>query len=281
MQISDLSEEQRKVVCSRLKEQAENKQITQEAIASFCECDPSYVRKIFSGKVIKCQPRILQICEFLQTEFEDLFNGIDRTEHNVNFSADQYGSYQKSFAEDYIGRYVHLRRAYTSSEKIVGSILDLKWSENSQCLVFKTWNRPLALDEPMEDHMLDGQIYFSAHLGLFHLITCHRGAIITTTLSKIIDNRYLFGAILSQTQVNTGFVISVAPVHLEKVNQENSEILDNWVGVFSQDSVGYSDMAELISNAESCINGLQNTALPSVLSNGENIVEIGQPKNFG
>lgn len=281
MEISMLSDEDRIAVCRKLREAAISSNITQEALAAECGCDPKTIRKIFDGQIKRCTPRVKAICNFIGIEYETLAPNKQKSIVETGVSAELYGAYLKTYALSYIGRYIFVRRAFTDNQKVVGSIMEVGWCDENHCLDYKFCSKFVELEDELPDIQFAGKIYMNPHLGFLHLVTVYLAAVRTITLSKIKNDGTMSGALLAQAEINTGHQIAVSPVHVQKLDASNIESFRDWVGIIKPNSEPYSKIANVLSYAQDCVLGFGLPTLKDpIQSNFENVVELNKPLHF-
>lgn len=274
MQMSDLLQNEREIIGQKLKRIVKECNLTQDNVAQYCNCAPRAISKIFNGETIRCTDNVQKICDITNTDFDKLLEGLERFSNVVNISAEKYGPYTKKYADNYIGRYLLLRRAYTIDQCIIGNILDIRWSNQQQCLMFHNSNEKLTIDQPMERVAHGGPVYMSEHIGLLHMLTVQSGAVRSTTLSKLRDDSYMTGATLTQAGLDTHHQVATTPVYILKMTKENYDELSCLLGEITQDMDAFAGAAEYLNKVSDTIIGLNAASLSTPFIEGNNVIGI-------
>jgi len=255
MLISDLDAEGRKAIGTVLRERAELEGVSQFALGAQCDCDERTIRKIYDGEAIRSSSKVIKICEFLKLDYDQLVKSVLPEENTTSL----FGGYNRSQVEPYIGRYVAVHRSYIYEDRFIGSVFNIVWDTNLQQLKFQQENRYTSSKGQKIDHSQKGDVYFSAHIGLLHILTIFQGAVRLITLGKMqLGEGVMFGAVLSQADRAQFYQPAVSPICFIKISTENEVFVSRMCGAIGPDHEDYKNVVGYVDRAQEQILGIRN-----------------------
>lgn len=213
MLISQLSQDGRQRVGKRIRDEMEEKGVTQECAAAELKVDPRTIRNILAGKSLTPQ-RVKCLCKFLDFDLSEL-ERVAKSETNGGPTASKldHGGYPFHSVEKFIGDYDVLRHSLSTPGDLHQSSFTMRWCDDRDALTFAEYQEFFNADQRRRDFSQGGVVHISSDIGLLHLLTSWRGAVRLITLTRLrLPSQMMYGAILTQADQNIGYKPALSPI---------------------------------------------------------------------
>ena len=252
MLISKLTDAQRAEIGLAIRERLEEKGLTQYYLASVIEKDERTVRNILAGKSLSIA-RLRRIGEVLERDFLAPFDSeAGPTQAQIEERTKLYGAYTREAVEPYLGQYVAIRHALGTNPNLHASFYSFDWDPSKGAMHFQEENRFVDPGRGARDYSQGGHVHISHDIGLWHIMTCWRGAVRLITVSKprMMDSGKMYGAQLTQTPQGNSFLPAMTPIVFARTDATEAEVLPEASGPISPSDPEYAHWVPALRRAE-------------------------------
>lgn len=246
---------QREAFVRRVRIEMAKTGLTREVLAERAACKERTLGNLLAGQTVR-DATVAKIARVLGIDIEAAI-GAKPAGSSTGSAADgrageEYGGYNLSTYESYLGTYVAVRRVFSNTSELFRSVYEIDWDEELGRLRFFELQRFRGANNRTVSSSHAGGIYISPHTGMVHMLTTFQGALRLVTLAKFgIGDTRLRGVILTQSDREHFFQPATSAIFLDRlaVRAKNSE-LERLVGPFGPADPSYKGAAEELSRIE-------------------------------
>ena len=201
-------------VAQRIKAAMDAKGWTQAKLADEAGYDERTIRNVLSGQSVR-RRTLVHVCQAV---------GVDlRSDADNEVAAEIYGGYARRAVDEYIGRYLVVRRSFSVPGNLVGSLFAIEWDFALSRLAFWETQKLVSGKGRPVDHSQGGGLYISPTTGMVHFLTIIKGALRLVTVTRLRQqDQSMRGAVLTQAEHTMYYQPSASPIFFRKLPDEEA-----------------------------------------------------------
>jgi DNA-binding Xre family transcriptional regulator len=230
------------------------KKMTQAELADAADCHEKTIQNLLAGKSVR-QQTLFDVCMVLGLDYDGVRNlwagGPDGAGDAERVSAPEtgglggevaptyMGAYSRAAVDHYVGSYLTVRPAFSSTDTIVAYRTDITWDPVWPSLLFEERDRP---DAPYSHR---GRLYVPPSSQFIHLVSLTKGAMRMVIVSQIDRTGHMRGLITTLNKRGAMFVpVSTPIVYLKQIDFAGAQL-----GEIGPAAPGYDAHRQLLAEA--------------------------------
>ncbi|MGI9521502.1 MAG: helix-turn-helix transcriptional regulator [Hyphomicrobiaceae bacterium] len=239
----------RNLAIERIRIAMVEKKITQAALADAAECHEKTIQNLMAGRSVRDQT-LFDVCMVLDLDFDAVRAQWNQTAApssdtsfcetsgtDTNIAPIYMGGYTRDAVDHLIGRFLTVRRAFTTNNSIIAYRTDIDWDDRWPSLLFEEHNRPDV------DYAHRGRVYVPPTSQFIHLVSLTKGAMRMIVLAQLDQTLQMRGLITTLSRRGADIRPVSTPIVYRKLSPHETPDL----GVIVKGSESFAAYDELLS----------------------------------